>query len=76
MKLLFIVLTHEWIMDNCGISFGNDLKYVANGDTIIALCQFSIVIWQAPPARQTEIGNMGRNSFPAKCCALCGDGYL
>ena len=35
-------------MDNCGIFFENDFKYVAEGDSFI-------IHWQAPPARQTGI---------------------
>ena len=30
-------------MNNCGISFGNDLKYVAAGDSFIVHYPFSII---------------------------------
>jgi len=38
-------------MDNCGISYGNNLKIIAKGDTIIIHYTFSIIHWQVQPAR-------------------------
>ena len=44
-------------MNNCGIFFENDFKYVAEGDSFIIHYTFFIIHWQAPPARQTGIGS-------------------
>ena len=38
-------------MDNCGIFFENDFKYVAEGDPFIIHYTFSIIHWQVEPAR-------------------------
>jgi len=46
------------MIDNCGISFGNDFKNVAFGDSEILHCQFSIVNLQPSAARQTGIGTI------------------
>jgi len=42
-------------MNNCGISFGNDFKYVAEGDSFIVHYPLSIIHWQAQPVREMAI---------------------